>query len=214
MASNCYHLLSLCRIRVARLESNGVPDPGAGNLYVSDAAINLVVGLEISEGTDHEQKNGCGDICFAFTERDKIKGLNLEIQLCDADPEMAELLTGGELLTSGGETVGYALPPVGEVGNEFGVSIEAWTKNIDGSTLDANYPYVRWVFPKTFWTFADKTLEDAPIVQAFTGKGEENVNWFDGPANDWDYTSDRLFQYAGDVALPAATCGATALAVS
>lgn len=214
MASNCFHLLSLCRIRVARLEPNGVPDPGAGNLYVSDAQISLTLGLEISEGDDFEQKNGCGDICFAFKDRDKIKGLNLELSLCDADPQMAELLTGGTVFTSGSEAVGYALPPVGDVGNEFGVSVEAWTKNISGSTLDADYPYVRWVMPKTFWTFSDKTFENGPIVQAFTGKGEENANWHDGPANDWDFTSTSLFQYAGDTSLPTAQCGSQTLPVS
>lgn len=214
MPTNCFHTMQLCRLRVARLEANGVPDPGDKNLYVTDAQISLTLGLDITEGDEFEVKNGCGDVCFAFADVDRIKGLNLEIELCMADPELFVLLTGGDLLTVGAETVGYALPPVGETGSEAGCSLEAWTKNITGSDLDADYPYIRWVFPKTRWTFADKTFENGPITHSFTGKGYENSNWHDGPANDWDYTSDRLFQYAGDTALPAPVCGAQTLLVS
>lgn len=214
MATNCFKTLSLCRLRIARLDASGVPEPGAKNLYVTDSQISLTLGLEISEGDDFEVKNGCGDICFSFKDRDQIKGLNLELAVCTADPELTELLTGGDLLTSGGDTVGYALGSVGSVGNENGVSVEAWTKNISGSSLDADYPYVRWVFPKTFWTHSDRTFENGPITHSYTGEGQENVNWFDGPANDWDYTSDRLFQYAGDTTLPTAACGAQTLVAS
>lgn len=214
MASNCFHTMQLCRLRVARLEPNGVPDPGTGNLYITDAQISLTLGLDVSEGDEFEVKNGCGDICFAFTDVDRIKGLNLELALCSADPELFELLTGGDRLTSGSETVGYALPEVGSAGNENGCSIEAWTKNITGSDLDPDFPYVRWVFPKTRWTFADKTFENGPITHSFTGQGYENSNWHDGPANDWDYTSNRLFQFAGDISLPTAACGAQTLPVS
>lgn len=214
MATVCFKTLQLCAIRLARLEANGVPDPGAGNLYVSDQMISLTVGVEISEGDDFEQKNGCGAICFSFKDRDQITGLNLQLSLCTAEPEITELLIGGDLLLDGADTRGFALPAVGTIGNELGVSLEAWTKNISGSTLDADFPYVRWVFPKTFWTLADKTFENGPIVHNFTGKGEENVNWFDGPANDWSYDSDRLLQYAADTSLPTASCGAQSLAVS
>lgn len=214
MATVCLKTLQLCRLRIARLEPNGVPDPGAGNLYVTDQQISLTLGLEISEGDDFEQKTGCGDICFSYKDRDRVKGLNLQLSLCTADPELTELLIGGDLITDGGDTIGYALPEVGTTGNPYGVSLEAWTKNISGSSLDPDYPYVRWVMGKTFWTPSDKTFENGPIVHNFTGKGEENVNFHDGPANDWPYTSDRLYQYAVDTALPTAQCGAQVLPVS
>lgn len=214
MATECFKLLQFCRIRIADLYSNGVPAQGAKSLYVSDQQISLTIALNLSTGDDFEQKTGCGDVCFSFKDRDKIKNLNLTLSICTHEPELTQLLVGGDLLTSGSDTVGYALPAVGSVGNVNGVSLEGWTKNIRGSTLDEDFPYVRWVFPRTYWTPSDKTFENGPIVAAFTGTGEENDNWFDGPVNDWDFESGRLWQYAGDTALPTASCEAVTLVAS
>lgn len=210
MATVCIKTLQFCRLRVARLNANGTPKVGSGNLYITDQQISLVIGLNLSAGDDFEQKTGCGDISFSFKDRDKVKNLTLTLILATAEPEITELLIGGDLITSGPDTIGYALPAVGTTGNEDGCSVEGWTKNIRGSTLDEDWPYVRWVLPKTFWTPSNKTLANNPITHEYTGTGEENENWLDGPVNDWDFTSDRLYQYAADTDLPDALCEAQA----
>lgn len=200
--------------RVGKLDSDGSPLAGLKNLYVSDAIVSLTMSLDLKAGQDFEQDNGCGNLCFAFKERDQIKGLNMQVSFCHADPELTYLLSGGDLITSGLNTVGYAAPEVGTIPNPDGVSLEVWTKNIEGSALDADFPYVRWVFGRTFWTPADRTFQAGPIIHPYTGEAQENVNFGNGPSNDWSYTSDRLWQYAGDTTLPSSECGAQELVAS
>lgn len=212
----CTGTIQLCRLRLARIDTDGTPLAGAGNLYVTDQQISLSVGVEISEGDDFEQKSGCGAICVTFKDCDRIKRLTLSLSLCTPEPELTQLLLpDGELLVDGsGNTRGFAYPRIGEPDCPAGVSIEAWVKNIEDGSQHPDFPYIRFVFPRTFWQIGEKTLENAIIVHNFTGFGEENQNWLDGPANDWPYTSDRVAQYAFDEEPPDAACGATALVAS
>lgn len=216
--AQCFKLLRFLRLRVARLEPNGVPDPGADNLYVTDSQISLAIGYNNRAGDDFEQPNGAGDICFAFLEPDKYKNLTFALSVCDHSPEFYELLIGGGLIEEGGESIGHSLPLVGTAGNTNGVSMEGWSHNIEGSGISADYPYVRHVFGKTTWVPADKTLENNPIVSAFTGVGYENDNLHDGVGNDFPADaitqSNSLYMWFGDTLMPDAVCGAQVTPVS
>lgn len=216
MATVDLHSLQVCRMRLTRLESDGTPDAGAGNLYVTDQLITMTVGVELSEGDDFEQKNGCGAVCLTYKDCDRVKRLTLAADLCSAEPELTELMIGaGDLIADGGNTIGYAYPEVGAADCPLGVSAELWTKNIDDGTQHPDYPWIRWVAPKTFWQFGDKTFENNPMVHSFTGFGQQNDNWLDGPANDWPYISNRIFQYAAvQDDPPAAVLGAQTLIAS
>jgi hypothetical protein len=96
--------------------------------------------------------------------------------------------------------------------------MEGWTLNISGSGIDSTYPYVRHVFGRTLWTPSDKSLENNPITNAFTGVGRENEALYDGPANDLPFTEEdqwsSLYTWYGDTSLPNTACGATALAAA
>jgi hypothetical protein len=212
--AECYHTLSICMARVAKLASNGYFLTGSKNLYVTDSILTLTLQLQLKAGADFEQDNGCGNLCFAFKNPDQIKGLNLQASFCQEDPELTELLSGGTLIASGGNSIGWAAPYVGTVPNPDGVSLEVWTQNINGSDIDASYPYVRWVFGKTRWTPADKNFAAGPIVHPFTGVAYQNPHFEDGAAEDWPYVSDRLWQYAGDTDLPSSVCGGQQLTAS
>lgn len=212
----CGGSLQVCRMRVARLDGAGVPDPGAGNLIVTDALTTLTFAEEVTEGTDFEQQNGCGDICVSFLDDDRFKRVTLEMTICRPDPELVELLRGGDPILSGGDTIGWAAPAVGGAGNVNGVSIEAWTKHIVAEQQDADFPWFRWLFPKTHWRIGSNTLENGVLVLSLSGRGTQNANIFDGPANDLPDTtlSQRAYSYYLDADAPEATCGALTLAAS
>lgn len=207
--AECHHLLRFVRARFAQLDTDGSFVSGPKNLYVTNTGISLVIGYNNEAGDDFSQKNGSGDICFSYLDTDKYKSLTLGISFCDHDPEAQVLLVGGELLVVGGNTIGATLPRVGTAGNARGVSLEGWTLNIEGSGVDATYPYVRHVFGRTVWTPDGKTLENNPIVNAFTGVGRENAAFFDGPANDVIFPSQMasLYSYYGDHDIPDPVCG-------
>lgn len=211
MADTCFHLLRFIRTRFVQLDPDGTFASGADNLYVSDSQVSLAFSYNNEAGDDFTQKNGNGDICFAYLEPDKVKNITHALVFCDHDPSAQVLLIGGARVSEGGNVIGAAIPRVGTTGNEDGVGLEGWTLNITGSGIDPTYPYVRHVFGKTRWTPADKTLENGPIVNAFSGVSFENPLWFDGPMDDCPFALpdewSSLYAYFGDTTIPDATCG-------
>jgi len=196
------------------LDGIGVPDPGADNLYVTNAAITLGVTAENTEGEDFEQKNGCGEIGVTFKDRDRIKRLNLTLTLTIPDPEITEMLVAGEVISSAGDVIGYAYPEIENQPTHNGVGMEAWSKRIVSGALATDYPYWQWVFGKTTWAIGERSLGNEIMITNFTGFAEENPNFFDGPTGDWPYTSDRVLQYAAVTAIPVTSCGTQELVAS
>lgn len=215
----CPGSVQACRLRVARLEPNGVPDPGAENLYVSDAMIRLSAEPEVSEGEDLEQKNGCGDIIVAYRSPDAYKHINVELEIAHPDPELIELIAGGAVLKLGDDTVGYKYPAMRTAFNENGVSVEAWSKAIVDGQLATIKPYHRWVLGKVRnWQIGQRELQNDILATVLSGQAIDNPNWHDGPANDWydltDDDYDTAFAHVRDVGLPEASCGYQTLAAS
>lgn len=213
MSNDCRPQIQACALRVARLDSNGVPSPGANNLYVSDALVSMGFTAEQTEGEEFEMPNACGNI-ITFKDDDKLRRLNIELSLRVPDPELTELLAGGAVLTDG-EAVGYAWPELNEAPNPNGVSIELWAKRItEGGQIDPDFPYNWWAFPLSKLFVNDGTFENGPFQPTFSGFATENENWFDGPLNDWPVASDRVLQYIPTATLPTTQCGYIELVAS
>lgn len=212
MANDCAASLFVCMMRVARLLTDGTPDQGADNLYVSDALIKLAWEPDVEEGNELTQKNGCGDIAASHKHDDQVKAYNMTLDLVSPDPELHELLIGGTVLDNGN---GYQAPALGR-SSAASVSIEAWSKAIIGGDVADNLPWFRWVFPRSRWRPGGKNLEEAFMGVPFVGRATENDNWGNGPANDWDADSTKAFQWlrVPDDDLPDSVCGYQALPAS
>lgn len=214
MANDCRAQIQACAIRVARLEPNGVPSPGASNLYVSDGLVSLGLTSETTDGTEIEVLNACGSPCVSFKDDDRLKRLGVSITLCTPDPELTELLIGGAVLTDA-DAVGYAYPRLNQAANPDGVSIEVWAKRITSAgVLDPVHPYAWWVFPLVKLRPDSVTFENGPFQPTITGFALENENWFDGPLNDWPVDSDRVAQFIPTDTLPTTACGYQTLVAS
>lgn len=211
---DCAGSVQAIRVRLAKLDESGAPLAGAGNVYSSKGLVSLQFTPEYEEGEEQTQKNGAGEICIQYKDEDRLKRINLELVICTPDPELHALLAGGDLVTDGGDVIGYNYPAVGSSPNPNGVSIEAWSKAIVDGHIAEDRPYIRWVFPRVKFRVGQKTLENSPMTHPFTGAGEENPAWLDGPANDWPHIDGRMAGFARDDAIPDATCGATALLAS
>lgn len=219
---HCFGSIQACRLRVGRLDAGGAPSPGANNLYVTDALIQIQTTYEIETGEEFTQKNGCGAICQTFKEDDKIKRVTLELQLCQFDYELLEMLLGATLITSDlvtpGGAIGIDLPP-STAGAQNGVSMEAWTKAWDGGEQPVSALgdplYHHFVWPKTTWVPGQRTLESGILVVPVSGIGTENSTIGDGPANDfpiWGPEGAELVFL--DDTIPDAVCGYQTLAAS
>lgn len=196
MAYNGAGSLFALGMRFARLAPNGAPLVGADNAYQTDSLVQMQFGLEYEEGEEIIQRNGAGRICLTYKAPDSLKRAAISgLQFCTPDPNVLEFLIGGEVIEDGdGNQIGYRAPEVGSEPTPNGVSIELWTRAI----IEGAYSgYFRWVFPRVFlrpsgdWTASGS---DA-MVPEFEGFGTQNPNWGDGPTNDWDYESDRVWQY-------------------
>jgi hypothetical protein len=125
--------------------------------------------------------------------------------------------------TSGTAVNGYAYPSIGSDPLPYGVSVEAWSRNIaqpgtpgyPAGQQIGQAPYIRWVFPFVKGLRkANRTLDVNPVDSSFDGGfAQENSQWGNGPFNDWLYASDKVVQYAYDIAanVPAASVGRVAV---
>jgi hypothetical protein len=104
---------------------------------------------------------------------------------------------GTGTVTEGGPVSGWAAPLSGIESTPNGVSLEVWSRAIVGGKPASVNPFWRWVFPYTQMKLTgDRALENGMMANTFEGWGLGNALWGDGPQNDWDYTSDRAYQYA------------------
>lgn len=215
MAQDCASSVQVCAMRVAALGADGVPAPGAKNLYVTNALILLTHTPVYKEGTVKEQENGCGDLCIYQKDCDRLERVDLEMQLCSPDPQLHQMLIGGTLIAAGSDDIGLALPAVGAAGCPNGVSIEAWSKAWIQDSQAVDRPWIRWVFPRTYWKLGPKSLHNDIMQNPLSGYGSENDNFFNGPGNDYPSSalavSHRCMSWFRDSAIPATSCGARTL---
>lgn len=194
-------------IRVTKLGPTGAPLPGARNSYVSDALVQAQLGLEYEDGDEIVQKNGAGLVCLTYKAPDSLKRGTIEgLQICQPDPNLLAMMVGGNVLMEGDREVGYQAPEVGTDPTPYGVSVELWTNAIiDG----AQAGYFWWAVPRAkLRPNGSLTMSGTdPMVPELQGTCTQNPNWLDGPANDWEFASDRVWQFVQTDTLPDFTRG-------
>lgn len=209
--NDCLPSIQACAMRVARLDAAGVPAVGAENLYVTRGLITLTATPVWRDGDEFEVVTACGDLGLNFTDRSRMKRLDVEFNVVAPDPEFTELVAGGEVLTDG-QAVGWAAPALLAAPTDYGVSIELWSKRVglDGA-IDATFPYYRWVLPRGYYRVGAKNFQNGPMDNPFSGYAVENAGWATGPTYDWPdtVTSSRVIQYlpVAEASLPDAECG-------
>lgn len=212
-ASDCFPQVHVCAMRIATLESSGVPLPGSGTLLTVDSMVEIVLTASVTDGDEIKEKNGCGVVGVNYKAPDSLDRFDVQITILDRNPYVNAALGRGTVLSSGGAN-GYAAPALGPT-NEDGVSIEFWSKRIDDGALGFPNPYAWWVLPKVTnlreGTITKSATADKPV---FNGRAFENDNWFDGPLNDWPVSSDRAFQWFPTPELPTVSCDPTEIPVS
>lgn len=215
--SVCLGSARVCAIRATRLDANCSIVKGANNAVVSSAIVRLQSSPEYETGDEFIQKNGCGDICLYVKNADKLKRMNLQMDLCTRDMELLEILTGGSLYTTAGVTSGFRRRGVG-ASDPNPASVELWTKAIptgkSGACADPNAgaSWWRWVYPRATFTIGDVTHENGIGLVSLTGFADPNPYWTNGPFNDWpatqllDSTSPEHF-VLDSVGPPTTGCG-------
>jgi hypothetical protein len=216
MASNIpgglnFGALNACVIRAARLDSDCSPTGGADTGLVSAGLVTLTADPVVSEGTTFEQKNSCGNVLFNYTEDDKLTGWTFNGELAFWDPEIAALLFGGSVIAGAvggdfaGKSIGYAAP-LYNAPPRNGTYLEIITTYLvegAGNCVSAasGVPVAfGHIFGKVKLVQGSIPFANDIIRVAFTGKGTNNPNLFNGPWNDYPgagYTPNTSYAYVG-----------------
>ena len=197
-------------IRVTRLDSTGAMLNNPGDSYVTSAFMRLSFTPEYEEGDEMTEKSANGAICVSYKAPDTLKRITMELAICEPDPELTNLLSGGLLLrknygsslaNSAASTlsIGWASPGVGDDPAGNGVAIEAWSFAIKGGKKDEDNPYFHWIFPYVkMRQSGDRVIENGMLANTFEGYGLGNSLFGDALDGRWEFpvASERPYAYA------------------
>jgi len=201
-------------IRVTRLDAAGKLQTGPGDSYTTSAFMRLSFTPEYEEGDEITEKGANGAVCVTFKSPDTLKRITMELAICEPDPELSALLSGGLLLRKNVGTfgagannlsVGWASPAVGDDPAGFGVAIEAWSWAVKDGKRAGTRPYFHWVFPFVkLRQSGDRVIENGVLANTFQGYGLGNTNFQSGIDGRWEFptAAERPYAYSRAIWAP------------
>lgn len=194
-------------IRVTRLDASGnlLNDPG--DSYTTSAFMRVSFTPEYEEGDEIVEKSANGVICVSYKAPDTLKRVTMEVAICEPDPELSQLMSGGLLLRKNlgtfaspdRKSIGWAAPAVGDDPAGNGVAIEVWSFAVKDGKRAATLPYFHWVFPFCrLRQSGDRVIENGMIATTFEGYALGNSLFGDGLDERWEFpvATERPYSYA------------------
>lgn len=194
-------------IRVTRLDASGNLLNNPGDSYTTSAFMRLSFTPEYEEGDEIVEKSANGVICVSYKAPDTLKRVTLEVAICEPDPELTNLMSGGLLLRKNlgsfaapdRKSIGWAAPAVGDDPAGNGVAIECWSFAVKDGKRAATLPYFHWVFPFCrLRQSGDRVIENGMMASTFEGYALGNEAFGDGLDDRWEYpvATERPYAYA------------------
>jgi hypothetical protein len=187
-------------LRVTALGSDGAPAVGTScDVYLSGGFISFQFTPTYSDGDEIEVKNAAGETCVYYKLPDTLKNVGLQLQLCDPDPVLTQMLVGGTVLTAASNSayapagtdtgdlvaVGYASEHTGHAATPNGVAVEVWADAIVNSRSASRAPFWHYLFPSAqFKLDGDRVIENGNLATQFAGTGVGNEMFGTGPNMD------------------------------
>lgn len=194
-------------IRVTRLDAAGNLMGGDGDSYTTSAFMRVSFTPEYEEGDEITEKGANGVVCVTYKAPDTLKRITMELAICEPDPELSALISGGLLLrknlgTAGSpnhKSIGWAAPGVGDDPAGNGVAIEVWSHAIKDGKKAGVLPYFHWIFPYVkMRQSGDRVIENGLMANTFEGYGLGNPSFQSGPDGRWEFpvAAERPYAYA------------------
>ncbi len=194
-------------IRVTRLDAAGNLMGGAGDSYTTSAFMRVSFTPEYEEGDEITEKGANGVVCVTYKAPDTLKRITMELAICEPDPELSALISGGLLLRKNlgtaqdpnHKSVGWAAPGVGDDPAGNGVAIEVWSHAVKDGKKAGVLPYFHWVFPFVkMRQSGDRVIENGLMANTFEGYGLGNANFKSGLDGRWEFpiAAERPYAYA------------------
>jgi hypothetical protein len=194
-------------IRVTRLDAAGNLLNTPGDSYTTSAFIRVSFTPEYEEGDEITEKAADGTVCVVYKSPDTLKRITMELAICEPDPELTQLLSGGLLLRKNlgtfaapdRKSIGWSSPAVGDDPAATGVAIECWSHAIKDGKKSSTLPYFHWVFPYAkVRQSGDRVIENGLLANTFEGYGLGNSLFGTGLDGRWEYpvATERPYSYA------------------
>jgi hypothetical protein len=194
-------------IRVTRLDAAGNLLNNPGDSYTTSAFMRVSFTPEYEEGDEITEKSANGTICVSYKAPDTLKRVTMELAICEPDPELTNLMSGGLLLRKNLGTfaapnrssIGWSSPGIGDDPAGNGVAIECWSFAVKDGKRAATLPYFHWVFPYCrMRQSGDRVIENGMIASTFEGYSIGNSLFGDGLDERWEFplATERPYSYA------------------
>ena len=194
-------------IRVTRLDAAGNLLNTPGDSYTTSAFIRVSFTPEYEEGDEITEKAADGTVCVVYKSPDTLKRITMELAICEPDPELTQLLSGGLLLrknlgtfaTPNRKSIGWSSPAVGDDPAANGVALEVWSHAIKDGKKSSTLPYFHWVFPYVkIRQSGDRVIENGLLANTFEGYGLGNTLFGSGADERWEFpvATERPYSYA------------------
>lgn len=176
-------------IRVVALDECGVPVTGTGALtFVTKGFVQVAMEPQYEDGEEFFERNADGDACVNQKDVPTLKRLQLTIDFCQVDPELASYVLDARLLTAGAATTGtgFALAE----GSQFNRwSLEVWQRAAgSGACTEGGAQFIYNAFPNVGNTqVGSYTVENGrSTFQIVSETSAASLEWGDGPgATSW-----------------------------
>lgn len=194
-------------IRVTRLDASGNLLNKAGDSYTTSAFLRASFTPEYEEGDEIIEKSADGTVCVSYKAPDTLKRITMEVAICEPDPELTSLMSGGLLLRKNfgsfaspdNKSIGWSAPAVGDDPAGNGVAIEVWSFAVKDGKRTTNLPYFYWVFPYCkLRQSGDRVIENGLLANTFEGYGLGNALFGNGLDGRWEFpvAAERPYCYA------------------
>jgi hypothetical protein len=194
-------------IRVTRLDAAGNLLNNPGDSYTTSAFMRVSFTPEYEEGDEIVEKSANGTICVSYKAPDTLKRVTLELAICEPDPELTELMSGGLLLRKNlgtfaspdRKSIGWSSPNIGDDPAGNGVAIECWSFAVKDGKRAATLPYFHWVFPYCrMRQSGDRVIENGMLASTFEGYSIGNSLFSNGLDDRWEFATatERPYSYA------------------
>lgn len=220
MATKCFTTVRGKALRVTELDDCGAP----ADLQVSsDGFISVTLSAELESGDEFIQKNANGALCVNERSPDELKRLNVEVDWCQVDPDVINLINGFPVeVDDAMDNVGFRVA-TGPNPNKW--ALEVWTGLSGNQCGPAGQCYGYLLVPFVAGaTFGDIMVENAAATFQTTGYTERFSQWDTGPYDVVGDPAGPLETAIQDdeiallretcVAPPDATCGSSPISPS
>lgn len=205
-------------LRATRCNADGTLKVGLDSAYVMDRFVTATYTPAFEGGNQINLQGANGNMLVNYSTKSTLLRTEITLAVADPDPQFNEIIAGGTVFVDNTVplapvAVGWAPAAEGVVSNPNGCALEVWANAITGGRRAAVLPYLQYVFPRVYLDpTGDHAFENGVMGQEFSGYGESNTGFADGPDGNWDWTTARPYQHSRVATAPTGINGYQAVA--